>query len=72
MVSVFWLDKPSILFNKKKVTELWPQNKYSFECKLNAITRLVILLTILGYLFTRNIKILITGIITIVHYRDSL
>ena len=66
MVSVFWLDKPSILFNKKKVTELWPQNKYSFECKLNAITRLVILLTILGYLFTRNIKILITGIITIV------
>ena len=65
MVSVFWLDKPGILFNKKKVTELWPQSKYSFECKLNAITRLVILLTILGYLFTRNIKILITGIITI-------
>ena len=65
MVSVFWLDNPSILFNKKKMTELWPLSKYSFECKLNAITRLVILLTILGYLFTHNIKILITGIITI-------
>lgn len=65
MVSVFWLDNPSILFNKKKIMELWPQSNYSFECKLNAITRLVILLTILGYLFTRNMKILITGIITI-------
>ena len=65
MVSVFWLYNPSILFNKKKMTELWPLSKYSFECKLNAITRLVIVLTILGYLFTRNIKILITGIITI-------
>ena len=65
MVSVFWLDNPSILFNKKKIMELWPQSEYSLECKLNAITRLVILLTILGYLFTRNMKILITGIITI-------
>ena len=65
MVSVFWLDNPSILFNKKKITELWPQSEYSLECKLNAITRLVILLTILGYLFTRNMKILVTGIITI-------
>jgi len=65
MVSVFWLDNPSILFNKKKIMELWPQSEYSLECKLNAITRLVILLTILGYLFTRNMKILVTGIITI-------
>ena len=65
MVSVFWLDNPSILFNKKKIMELWPQSEYSLESKLNAITRLVILLTILGYLFTRNMKILITGIITI-------
>ncbi len=65
MVNVFWLDKPSVLLNKKKLTELWPQSNYSFECKLNAITRLVILLTILGYLFTRNMKILVTGIITI-------
>ena len=62
---MFWLDNPSILLNKKKMTELWPLNKYSFECKLNAITRLVILLTILGYLFTRSIRIVVTGLITI-------
>jgi len=35
------------------------------EEKLNAITRLVILLTILGYLFTQTYKIIITGVITL-------
>jgi len=64
MVSVFWLDKPSILLNKKKIMEIWPQSKYSLAAKLNAITRLVIILTLLGYLFTRNVKIVVTGIIT--------
>ena len=66
MVSVFWLDRPSILLNKKKIMEVWPQSKYSLAAKLNAITRLVIILTLLGYLFTRNIKIIVTGIITLV------
>ena len=35
------------------------------EQKINAITRLVILLTLVGFLFLNNIKILITGIIAI-------
>ena len=34
--------------------------------KLNAITRLVIILTVLGYLITQKYKIVITGIVTIV------
>jgi len=33
--------------------------------KLNAITRLVILLTLLGYLITKTFKILITGLVTL-------
>ena len=65
MVSTFWLDNPSILFKKSKLMEVWPQNKQSMAAKLNAITRLVIILTLLGYLFTRSIKIPITGAITI-------
>jgi len=66
MVSTFWLDNPSILLNKNKITELWPLSQYSLADKLNAVTRLVIILTLLGYLFTRSIKILVTGIITLV------
>ena len=66
MASPFWLDNPNILFNKKKIMHVWPQSKYSFTEKLNAITRLVFILTLLGYLFTRNVKILVTGVITII------
>ena len=66
MASPFWLDNPNILFNKKKIMHIWPQSKYSFTEKLNAITRLVFILTLLGYLFTRNVKILVTGVITII------
>ena len=65
MVSAFWLDNPSILFKKSKLMEVWPQNKQSMAAKLNAITRLILFLTILGYLFTRSVKIPITGAITI-------
>ena len=65
MVSTFWLDNPSILLKKNKLMEVWPQEKQSMAAKLNAITRLVIILTILGYLFTRSVKIPITGAITI-------
>jgi len=38
----------------------------SYEEKLNAITRLVILMTILGYIFTRSTNIILVGIATIV------
>ena len=66
MSETFWLNDPSILMNKKYMTNLWPKKGESFEQKLNAMTRLVILLTILGYLFTFSTKLLVSGIITIV------
>ncbi len=65
MVSSFWLDNPSILFNKNKITELWPQQKQTMDDKLNAITRLIILLTVLGYSMTRSLYLLITSLITL-------
>ena len=37
----------------------------TFEQKLNAISRLVIFLSILGYIYTRNIQILVVGLITL-------
>jgi ABC-type methionine transport system ATPase subunit len=38
----------------------------TYEEKMNAITRLIILITILGYILTMSIRILVIGIITIV------
>ena len=65
MAIQFWINDPSILLNKDYITELWPTGNMCFEQKINAITRLVILLTILGFIFTRSMKILFSGIFTI-------
>ena len=66
MSTSFWINEPSILLKQTEVFELYPSSGMHFEKKLNAITRLIILLTILGYLVTQKTKFLITGIITLV------
>ena len=54
MSDVFWLDDPKVLFNKNYITEILPPSNTSFERKLNAITRLVVLLTLLGFIDCAN------------------
>lgn len=65
MTTPFWLYNPNILFKSDEIYTIWPSIDLSFEAKLNAMTRLVILLTLLGYLLTKNIKILLSGIVTL-------
>ena len=64
-MSEFWLYNPLVLFDKDGIIELWPNKEYSLSRKLNAVTRTIILLTILGYYLTRSIKLLVTSIITL-------
>jgi len=61
----FWSNDLTILMNKNNILELWPNPKMNFEQKLNAISRLVIILTILGFIFTMSVKIIFIGIITL-------
>ena len=61
----FWSSDPSILLNKAEITQLWPAQCMTIEEKMNAISRTVILLSILGFLFTFSIKFLLAGIITL-------
>jgi len=65
MANQFWSNEPTILFNKNYITQLWPTNKMTFEEKLNAISRTIILLSILGFLITRNVNILIICVLTL-------
>ena len=62
----FWLNDPNALLDRNHITEIFPDKNFSLAQKLNAITRLVIVMTILGYLFTRSIKILVSAAITLV------
>jgi hypothetical protein len=61
----FWTNDPTVLFNKEYMFELWPTINMCYEQKLNAITRLVILITILGYVSTTSSRILVVGILTL-------
>jgi hypothetical protein len=65
MTTPFWSNDPTIIFNKDSILQVWPTSNLTFEAKLNAISRIVILLSILGFLFTRKTHFLIIGAITL-------
>ena len=66
MTTQFWTNEPTILFNKEYMLDLWPTSNMNYEQKLNAITRLIILVSILGYILTMSTRIIFVGIITLV------
>lgn len=62
----FWSNDPYILFKKDYILDIWPTEKMSYSEKLNAITRMIIIISILGYILSMSIRILIVGIITLI------
>jgi hypothetical protein len=66
MTTPFWSNEPTILFKSDSILEIWPlQTSMSFEAKLNAISRFVIILSLLGFVFTGKLHFLIIGVITL-------
>ena len=60
-----WLKNPAVLLKKEQLSQIWPRENMSRNEKINAITRLVIILTILGFLITQTYSFLLTGLITL-------
>lgn len=63
--TTFWINNPAILFKQNQIKQIWPKQSMSRNEKINAITRLVIILTILGYFVTNSLNFFITGAITL-------
>ena len=61
--NLLWFNNIQIIFQKDKLLEIWPLEKMNREEKINAISRFIIYLTILGLFFTKDIKILLTSTI---------
>ena len=59
----FWADNPSILFDSKYITEIWVYSNMDTNQKLNAVSRLVILLSLIGYVCFNRYIIFILGLI---------
>ena len=61
----FWIDQPKILFNVDHIHEIWIYPEMSLNEKLNAMTRLILLLSLLGYVFLNRSIFLVIGLILV-------
>jgi len=61
----FWIKDPTILFNKKYIEQIWPYSYLTYNEKLNAFTRFIIILTFLGYILINKLIIVVLGLIVI-------
>ena len=61
----FWLENPNILLNKNYITEIWPNSSFDLGRKLNAITRIIIIMTILGYFLTKSHLIPVSAFVSL-------
>lgn len=62
----FWLDRNSVLFDKEHFLEFYPKDSMSFGEKMNAITRTLIIVTILVFLIKTELSVLLAGIVSII------
>ena len=61
----FWVNEPTILFNKKYINQIWPYSYLTYEEKLNAVTRFIIIISVLGYVLLNRIILIVLGLIVI-------
>ena len=62
-----WFNDPNILL---KDMDIWPMEKMSSIEKYNAITRLVLILTIIGFIATKSVQIILIGILCFPHLQQ--
>jgi hypothetical protein len=65
MNNILWINDPSILLNKNYIMDLWPTQNMFYDQKVNAITRFIIFISILGFIFTMKYNLLLIGIATL-------
>lgn len=63
---VFWLTNPSVLIDYEYITNIWPKRTDDVNTKLNAVTRCVILLTLVGLVLTQQnkLRLVATALVT--------
>ena len=61
----FWSEDPNILFQPPYLLEFFPTESMTYNQKLNAVTRSVILLIVIALVFNRSTRLLIVAAISI-------
>jgi len=61
----FWINDPKIILKQDKLLDFWPKETMSYGEKMNAVTRFIILVTLLGQICVNNYLILLLGVIIV-------
>lgn len=61
---IFWANNLSILFDKKHLSEFFPDMSFSLEKNLNSIVRLSMYISLLLFVFNKNYNNIYYGLIT--------
>lgn len=61
-----WSNDIAILFNNNYIKEVYPLETMSYEQKINSIVRLVAIVSVLGYIITKSLRMIGIGFITII------
>ena len=61
----FWSKNPNVLFQQDYFYEFFPVESMSYNQKLNAVSRTVIVLTAIAFIFTRSIRLVAISAITL-------
>ena len=61
----FWSENPNVLFDPKHILEFFPIEPMSYNQKLNAVSRIVVIMTFLGFMFSQNFRLIIVSAITL-------
>jgi len=60
-INVFWTDNPKLLLSK----DIIPNEKMTYIEKLNCVSRIIILVTILSFFYSNNYRLIVIGALTL-------
>jgi hypothetical protein len=61
----FWGNNPNVLFSPEYILELFPVSSMTYVQKMNAVTRLVLILVLVFYFILRTWRVIIIGALTL-------
>ena len=61
----FWSTNPNILLQQDYIFEFYPVSSMTYEQQLNAVSRTIIVLALITFIFTHSIRILVISAITL-------
>jgi hypothetical protein len=61
----FWLNDLTVLWDSYNIKQIWPTNEMNTELKLNAITRLIIIMSFLAYILTLSMRFISLGLLSL-------